>query len=80
MTELQFYKFIQENELELDWRGNELIIWIPFDYIQEFTKLIGYNSLCEGGLDVNLQYDKIVFDLVIVCDWFNIDPENIESR
>lgn len=55
MTELQLYKFIEENDVSLRWDGDELIAWISFLWISEFANLLGYDLLSDGGLDVNLQ-------------------------
>lgn len=77
MTELKLYKFIHEYEIEIDWRGDSLYIWIPFYVLNEFTNLLGYDHFSEGGEEVNLQYNCICLDLVDICESCEIDPENI---
>ena len=47
MTELQLYKFIEENDVSLRWDGDELIAWIPFLCISEFANLLGYDLLSD---------------------------------
>ena len=54
ITELQLYKFIREYSIKMRWDNNQLATWIPFQYLQEFTEMIGYEMLSDGGLDVNL--------------------------
>jgi hypothetical protein len=78
MTELELYKFCENKEM--DWRGEELVLWINFYDIKEFTDLIGYDYFSEGGYDVNLQYDCIALDLVPICECFDIEPENILAK
>lgn len=80
MTELQLYKFIQEYYIETRWDDNQLTTWIPFHCLQEFTEMIGYEMLSDGGLEANLQYACVAFDLNEVCEWFDIDAENIEPK
>lgn len=80
MTELQLYKFIQENGIEIDWHGKQLIIWIDFRSLEEFTKLLDYNYLADGGMEVALMQDGIAFDLVPLCEYFGIEPMNILGR
>lgn len=75
MSELELYKFCQHKEL--DWRGNELILWIDFNDIGEFTDLIGYDHFCEGGMEVTLLHTCIAFDLVDICESYDIEPTNI---
>lgn len=78
MTELKLYKFIKDNEIEIDWRTEKhLYIWIPFYHLEEFTKLLGYDYLCEGGEEVSLQHDCVCVDILDICECFDIEPTNI---
>lgn len=80
MTELQLYKFCEDKQL--DWRNNntELILWILFWQLEDFTKMIGYNYLSEGDVEVTLLDDCIALDIVDLCDYFGIEPENIMKK
>jgi hypothetical protein len=80
MTELELYKFINDNQIQVEWIGTELIIWIPFYLIKDFTELIGYSYLAECGIEVNLQFDCIAFNIVDLCEYFDINPESIEPK
>lgn len=79
MTELQLYKFIQDNDgIEIDWRTHKhLYMWIPFYNLKEFTDLLGYDYFAEGGEEVSLQNDCICIDILDICEIFDINPENI---
>lgn len=78
MTELELYKFIKDNEIEIDWRlEKHLYIWIPFYHLEKFTKLLGYDNFFEGGEEVLLQYDCVCVDILDICERFNIEPTNI---
>jgi hypothetical protein len=79
MTELDLYKFCNENEM--DWRGEKLIMWIYPSDIQELVDLIGYQSLSEGGLEVVIcGTGQIAMEVNEICEWFDIDPERIYAK
>lgn len=78
MTELQLYKFCKDKEI--DWRGDKLILWIPFQDIQEFTKMIGYCYLSEGTTNVCLLSDYVALELNELCEYFDIELENILKK
>ncbi len=77
MNELDLYKFIQENSIEMRWDDEVLSTWVPPYHIPEFTRLI-YSALSDGGIDVRLlQGGYIWLDLVPFCDRYDINPERI---
>ena len=77
MTELELYRFLQQNEIEFSWRGEMLLAWISHWNLSDFTEMIP-GTLEEGGIDVRLQsHGNICIDLVPVCDHYGIDPERI---
>lgn len=78
MNELDLYKFCQDKEM--DWREDELVIWVSFDEVHTFTEMIGDNYISDGGIESNLQMHNIAFDLVPICGYFGIDPERICSK
>ena len=82
MTELELYKFLNEDDniQEYRWEGNEFLVWIRFDSLDNFTKMIGYDYLSEGGYDCNLQYNCICIDISDVCEYFDIDLEHILKK
>ncbi len=79
MTELELYKFIQENDVDIDRHGEELVAWISHYDLSDLTTMIG-SALDDGGIDVNLQSSCIAIDIESVCVHFGIDPEVIHSR
>lgn len=78
MTELELYKFVQGKEIS--WRGERLLLWIPFFHLEEFTKLLGYNYLSEGGEQVWLLTDCVAVELNDICDNFEIEATNILAK
>ena len=82
MTELQLYKFLNENNIEHHWEkdNEELIAWIPFYWLQEFAELIGEHILSDVGIMVNFQNDCIALDLVPIAEYHDIELENILEK
>jgi hypothetical protein len=78
LTELELYKFCQNKEM--DWRDEELVIWLNFYDLDEFTKLIGYDYFSDGGIEANFQYDNLAFDLVPICEYWGIEPTHILNK
>lgn len=76
MNELDFYKFANENDL--DWRGDNLIMWIYPSDIPKLVELIGYECLSEGGLPVTICVTgQVAIEANVICEWFDIEPERI---
>lgn len=80
MKELKLYKFIMENSIEIDWRGEELVIWLHFLDIKDFVELVGADYLSDGGHDANIQEHYIALDLVPICEYFDIEPTEIHPK
>lgn len=78
MTELDLYKFCEDKEM--DWRGDQLIIWLYFSELADWTELVGHEHFDEGGMEVNLKSNCIAFDLCEVCEDWEIDPERILKK
>jgi hypothetical protein len=78
MNELDLYKFCQDKEL--DWHGEELILWVCFYDLKEFADLLGYNYLSEGGMGVTLLSDCIALAINDLCEDSDIDPERILEK
>jgi len=78
---------VEENKLlefcknkEIDWRGDELVIWIDFHDLSDFTDIVGHNYLSEGGHDTNLQKYQVALDLVPICEYLEIEPIEILEK
>lgn len=82
MTELALFKFCHASGVNCRWDDDddELIIWIPFDLLKEFTDLVGYTYLSDGGIEVRLQEDCVALKLNDICEDFEIDIKNIYDR
>lgn len=78
MTELELHNFIDENDISVDWRGEQLFIWIPYYDIDDFIKLI--KPKFEFEPIATLQESDICIDLVPICEHYDINSENILKK
>lgn len=60
---LDLILFLKDKEYRISTIKKEVIVWLDFSDIQEFTEIFGYDDFCEGGTEVTLLYESIVFDL-----------------
>lgn len=69
-------KFLENKTQELRLQENgDLYCWVGFDELGKLTEIIGYDYLCEGGIDVNLQSDCVVITINDLLDYFGIDED-----
>lgn len=83
MNKERLIEFIEDTSTELDWRDDELVVWIHHLDIKEFCEMVGKGYFDEGGCNVNLQYGigcYIALDLVPICECFEIEPSEILER
>ena len=79
MTELQLYKFIDKNEIEVHWGGDKLIAFIQFCDLGAFTELCR-SFFIDEAYEVHMKSDCVCIDLVEICNHFDIEPENILGK
>ena len=85
MTELQLYKFINENDIECnilkdDRTGKitKVIAFISIHLIEDFTQLFkGSLMLIDMELECVLKENDLCVEMTQVCEYFDIEPENI---
>lgn len=80
MTELQLYKYIRDvlnaAEDELNWNGDELTLQMRAGELDDFMEFIE-ESKSEQPIDITYYHGMIQVDLVPICEWYGIKPENI---
>ena len=87
MTELELFKFTTENSIENHWYitndkdGNKesetIIYFLYFFQLDEFIKLIKGCNLSDSPINCKLMDGYIGFDILPICEYFGIDPENV---
>ena len=87
MTELDFYKWVIENDPEYRWYENrssnkeDVILWIRFSQINSFMDVLSAPGLFdEGGIEVRLQNDYIVIWASDFLDYFGIELDKIFDK
>ena len=91
MTELDIYKFIYDNELEIRWQDfyehdkivKHLNVWVPAYLLKEFCELLGSSSFDDGGICITqLCYDGSTFieNFDEVLEYHDIEPERILKK
>jgi len=78
LTELQLYKFINENNIEIYWHADKLIALMYFMLIEEFSNLIKNET--PDAIKAYIADTYISVDLVPICEWHDIDPKNILKK
>ena len=84
MNSTKLVIFLKE-KAELGWRGmddEKLFCWISFWYLKEFSEILGYDFLSEDGLDVNLRFGYIAFDLIEsnLLEFAGIEPTDLLEK
>lgn len=87
MTELELYKFLFPNEnstegsigCEVSWNFDELTCVLYCWDLKEFASMIK-DFLNEDGYEITLKGNYVGFDLVPICEFYDIEPENILKK
>ena len=77
MTELQLYKFINDNDVEYHWHDKKCIVFINTWNIEEFNNLFDYNIFDDDGIECHMKNTYFCFEIVDICEYYGINPENI---
>ena len=80
MTELELYKFINDNSIEWHRKNNEGtpdIIIFPYSFhIEDFSKLLGtYTD--DGGVECRMMNGYFAFWMKDICEYFDIDIDKV---
>jgi hypothetical protein len=81
MTELQIYKFVHENELEWHWYGDDVVLFIDFELISNFAKMVKNYILChDSEYNATLKEDCIAVCMSDVFDYYGIFLEKVFNK
>lgn len=84
MNILDLYKLIEENTFQLDLNSEKNDI-VCFSYLFQFENLTEglkdfLDSLDEGVFDIQLRHDYFVFSLDKICNYYEIDIQEIAKH
>ena len=69
-------QFLKERTNQLTFQENgDIYCWIPYDFMDEFSKLIGCSAFDDGGIEATLQRDGVFLVINDLLDFFGIDHE-----
>jgi len=78
MTELELYKFINDNNVEYHCNNeNEIFAFVHILDIKDFNELLGESIMDEEGIMCTMKYGYFCFEMVEICEYFGIEPKNI---
>ena len=82
MTKQQydFIKLIEESVQTPRRVRGEILVWLYFSQLEDFTRLVGHGYFYEGGVDINLQDDCVVIDIKEILEYLEIDENVIETE
>lgn len=80
MTELELYKYIQENGIE--WHryendGKEDVLIFPYIFqLEEFANMIK-NATDEEGVECRIKGNYVAVWMLDICEYFGIEMDNV---
>ena len=77
MTELELYKFINENCIEYHWHENNVFMFIPIYIIEEFATLFSESFFDESELKCTFRNDYFCFEMQDICDFYGMDMKKV---
>jgi len=82
MTKQQydFVKLVEESVQTPRRIRDEILVWLYFSQLEDFTRLVGHDYFCEGGVGINLQDNCVVIDIVDILEYLEIDENVIETE
>lgn len=81
MKEIDLYRFIADNGVDLRWDDDVLSCWIPHYILDEFTSMISQSYFDDGAIDAALTSGGFVWvDLVPICEYHGIEPEKVFAK
>lgn len=83
MTELQLYNFLTLNYVKTRWDGDILAAWIPDTLIGAFGTMAARSGDTTRITCVFIPQKPCSYlwvDLVPICEYFGINPENISPK
>ena len=78
MDALKLYKFVKDNRIEYNKinEDKDVIIFVPFSLIADFTSMLGHRFLFDP-LWVVLKEDCIALEMKEICERLNIEMSEV---
>lgn len=79
MDKLSLYKFVEDNNIEYHWWEGDVIMFVPFGLLSEWSELLGYAFLSDEGAQATMKSNDIVFEMSEICEYFDIYDEDMRE-
>lgn len=76
---LDLILFLKDKEYRVD-NDEQIIVWLSFNEIQEFTDIFGYDEFCDGGKNITLLHEDIAFNLYDFIDGLGEETQYIVRK
>jgi len=84
MTELELHKFVERSNSEWHWtthdKEEEVYLFVHVYDIRDFMLLLGSTFLTNTDTKVTIKDNYLVFEMTEICEYFNIEVENMFSK
>lgn len=82
MTELQLYKFIHFTSSEYHWTNDDsdVFLFINIRNLEEWNNLLGSGITDEYGIKCVMKEGYFCFEMQDICNYFNIDINEIFNK
>lgn len=81
MTELELYKFINDNNIEWHKRENDgtpdVVIFPHIFQIEDFQKLLSKSSFDDGGIECRMMDGYFAFWMKDICEYYGVDMDKV---
>jgi hypothetical protein len=86
MTELELYKFVDDNCLEYHWIENDIgddidvILFVNNEQIEDFKYWLGEGIFDDEGIKCVAKYEYFCFHMLEICEYFGININNVFKK
>ena len=81
MTELELYKFINDNNIEWhrqDNDGTPDVIFFPYYHqIEDFRKILSVSSFDDAGIECRMKDGYFAFWMKDICEYYGVDIDKV---
>jgi len=81
MTELELYKFINDNNIEWHKEDNDgtedIIIFPNFWQMESFKQILSPCLFDDGGIECRMMDGYFAFWMKDICEYYGVEPEKV---
>jgi len=80
MKAIDLYKFKYENDIECHFIDNDVIMFVNYDQIEEFRKILDTVIFDDEGINCIMKDGYFCFMMREICDYYDIDIQEIFNK